>query len=150
RAVSSSCCRPATSAPEARPVRPWRTGSMNTTASAGTPPTRCSPRSPTNGPKPPRPRHEHTNHPLRGHEQHGGGFAAADTHPRSKNRQDHYIGRLYGFRGLPPQDHPDELEHLPVTDPLPQAFQYEIEPEPVEEALDVGVDHPGPAFAHRF
>jgi len=65
------------------------------------------------------------NHPLPGHSQQGGGFAAADTPMRRarygavrrgqaqglptdarytskiQKTQDHYIGSLYGFRGLP-------------------------------------------------
>src|SRR5262249_56035570 len=48
------------------------------------------------------------------------------------------------------QDGPDQLQHFPVTDPLPKTFENKISIEPVEEGFDVGVYHPRPACSHRL
>jgi hypothetical protein len=48
------------------------------------------------------------------------------------------------------QDEPDEPQDPPVAHPFLDAVQDQIEPQPVEKALDVGINHPHPALMHRF
>jgi hypothetical protein len=49
-----------------------------------------------------------------------------------------------------PKDCPNKLQDPPVTDPLPHTVEHQVKPEPVEEAFDVGVHHPGPPAPHRL